>query len=111
MVRTVSTPAASNPSNTRRTMFTFSLLLNTEPCATRRRISLPEDGFAIIPTHATRDPSYLSSCTGTCEIDPIQAQGWQYSMAHVEYNGNPKLEEERSARLRPHMVLCLCQAV
>src|SRR5215475_13832828 len=79
MVRTVSTPAASSPSNTRRTMFTFSLLLNTEPCATRRRMSLPEDGFAIIPTHATQYPSCIANCTG---------QGWQYSMVHVEINGN-----------------------
>src|SRR5262249_16211042 len=59
-VRTVSTPVASSPSNTRRTMFTFSLLLNTEPCATRRLISLPEDGLAIMPTHATRYP--FSQC-------------------------------------------------
>src|SRR5712691_7271378 len=63
MVRIVSTPAASSPSNTRRTMFTFSLLLNTDPCATRRRMSFPEDGLAIMPTHATRSPpAIISHC-------------------------------------------------
>src|SRR5215471_15992325 len=76
MVRTVSTPAASSPKNTRRTMFTFSLLLNTDPCATRRRISLPEDGLAIMPTHATWYLSSqlpLSPCTAQLRAARVEA--------------------------------------
>jgi hypothetical protein len=44
------TLAASSPSNTRRTILIFSLLSNVEPWATRRRMSLPDAGFAMIPT-------------------------------------------------------------
>src|SRR5262245_4698362 len=53
MIQARSTPTASNPSRTRRTMLTFSSLSNTEPWATNRRMSRPEAGFAMMPTRLT----------------------------------------------------------
>src|SRR5438270_335440 len=43
-------PTASRPRSTRRTIAVFSLLSKTVPRATRRRISRPEAGLAMMPT-------------------------------------------------------------
>ena len=48
MCSTRRTPALSSPNSRRRTMRTFSWLSKTLPCATRRRMSLPEEGLASI---------------------------------------------------------------
>src|SRR5512146_2950226 len=53
MCTTCSTPVARRPVRTRRTMFTFSLLSTTEPIATSRRMSLPDEGLAMMPTRLT----------------------------------------------------------
>ena len=45
-----STPAAPAAASNRSTMLVFSTLGNTEACATRRRMSRPDIGFATIPT-------------------------------------------------------------
>ena len=50
MTMTLVTPWDWRPANTRRSVFDFSWLETTRPCATNRRMSLPAAGFAIMPT-------------------------------------------------------------
>ena len=50
IITTRSTGVAARPASTRRRMLTFSLFGTNRPCATRRLMSLPAAGFAMIPT-------------------------------------------------------------
>ena len=50
IITTRSAGVAASPARTRRRVFTFSLFGTNRPCATRRLMSLPAAGFAMMPT-------------------------------------------------------------
>lgn len=51
-------------------MLIFSLLSNVDACATRRRMSFPEAGFAMMPTAADPDLILLSSADSELVFSP-----------------------------------------